>query len=273
MKRWAPTAAVVFFFILAGGVGLGWAEAEITLWRQGEHSISSSLPASWHAMSKEAMVAAFAARNESSPQNSGALIAGFRQQYEENEAGFPYIVVFKSEGGQITPDEMQKTFAWFQKNSELAQGILPTNVRQVTIEDIAYLQDRAAISFQTRIEMEDRMYRSVGSIFFLRNGYLSVGCYAPADLFPNNIKIFYDFIDEMNITAGLRYPPGRALFSPARHSLPAEWLLQYWQQLLGVGILCGIYSLIFLRGKKKYGRRAADKAPPPEDPSKSEALP
>ena len=148
---------------------------------------------------------------------------------------------------------MQKTYSWFEKNNRLVSGVLPAQVKGMSIENIEYLQDRFTIVFQIRMALEEETLNGMSGIVFLQNGYLTVIGFAGEKDFTEHKKTFYSFISTLFVPPSLHYDfndPGRI---PGLGHAVLNRIIKNWQPISGAFLLLGVYAIVFRRGKRKFG--------------------
>jgi hypothetical protein len=237
--------------ILSQGAVPLWA-GPVTLWHQGAAVVGSMLPDDWRSMTREELAAMYQDSRAIIPDQSGKPVSGFYPGPEKNKEDPCYILILAKPGERVSPEMIQKTYVWLQKNNELVKNMLPAQAQAMRIENIEYRQDLPSIFFQTRLDMGEAVFVGVSAIFFLNNSYMNVVCIASERKFADYKGIFYSFIDRVSIPRSLHY-------ATARETAPAEslitryraWFLANAKPLIGVAILVVVYVFVFLFNRRK----------------------
>jgi hypothetical protein len=220
--------------ILSQGAVPLWA-GPVTLGHQGAAVVGSMLPDDWRSMTREELAAMYQDSRAIIPDQSGKPVSGFYPGPEKNKEDPCYILILAKPGERVSPEMIQKTYVWLQKNNELVKNMLPAQAQAMRIENIEYRQDLPSIFFQTRLDMGEAVFVGVSE-----------------RKFADYKGIFYSFIDRVSIPRSLHY-------ATARETAPAEslitryraWFLANAKPLIGVAILVVVYVFVFLFNRRK----------------------
>jgi len=212
---------------------------EVAFSTQKGERISSVLPDSWRALRETELRKYLEGRV---PPATGTPLAG----YVEPGAAGNTAILFVFHALPDTPvakEQRQKMFSWFKKNRDLLKNMLPAPVSGMTMENLEYIQDRQTILFATKVTMPERELHGVSGIVFMRRGYLNIIGYE-TDGGEQELPVLTAFIKNISLPPTLE----------DRHSLNGPslaWLRDSWQQIIGAGLILGVYAYAFLmRGRR-----------------------
>ena len=232
------------FFV---GASTGLAANQVLLRQTGAASIHGTLPDTWRPMTA-AELDLFSQTAAGLGPEAGQPVAGFKLQNGGTAPlSGPFILVLANDGPTVSVAEIQKTYSWFEKNRALTTGLLPAQVSSMKIENIEFLQDRAAILFQTGLQTADKEFSGVGGIIFLRHGYLNIIGLTESRQFSQHAASFYSLIKTIAVPAAQRYERPYLQGGPLLASRASTWLADNWQKILGAVLLVGVYGYVLRR--------------------------
>lgn len=234
--------SIIFFFAV---FGVAQGENHL-LWGVGNSGIYGHLPGGWRQMTPAELEALPLPQGANGQEVTPSLVSGFRLKEETENTGAPRVFVQLANMGQRVPEEeTQKIYSWLAKNRELGEGIVPDQIRRMTVEDIEDLHGRSTIIFRSRLEMENRVFQTVTGIVFLNTGFLNIVCLAEQSYFSDYDYVFQDFLKDMVIPEDLRYLRARTVKPEDPIHMFLKWVKEYWQRIAGVGLILLVYGLVF----------------------------
>jgi len=249
-KIFTSQAVSVLFVAMALLVSSSVQAAErVALWNSDGQEVAGFLSSDWVRMTqvdlenfvKEGLVSL----------DQGDLACGFQFKADagENLEG-AYIFVIVQQGEKIPGEQIQKTYLWFQKNSALMSGVLPSEVSSMNIENIEYRQDKATILFQTKMAMADKLLAGVSGIVFTEQGYINIIAFVEEKKLPDFADQFYSFITTLSLPETLWYRFPESYQASKKQNVFIPWLMSHWERIIGVLLIGGVYGAVFIRKRQ-----------------------
>jgi hypothetical protein len=215
---------------------------KLLVYQNGSSSIYGSLPNTWKVMTREE-ISGLAGMKEKLDSPNLDFLAGYRFATFENVNAMLFVF-YVNQPEKVTWEQRQKMFNWFKKNKVMMEGLLPDNIKEFTLENIEYLQNKDTLVFESMVKVDDMDLKGVNGIVFLRKGYLNIFGYVAGGS-TQQLADCYSFIKNLDISPDLQYADKKdAVFDDYR------WLQGHWQQILGVTIFLMVYGIIFLHRDK-----------------------
>lgn len=239
-KRTFMHLCVLLIFVCAPAFAKA---GNVLILKKGPASIHGLLPDAWQELSvNERQI--YLEQKGNLLQSAGKLLNVFRRQNSPPDSA-PLLFVFHSASDKkVNEEQREKMLAWFEKNREVARQIAPTEVTNLSLENIVYLHDRDTIIFETSVAVQERRLHGVSAIIFLERGYLNIIGYETDDA--NRYREeFYSFIKTLSIPKEFKYSRGMAA------SADLVWLVEHWRQITGFFLFLAVYGLVFGRKGNK----------------------
>lgn len=226
----------------------------VSLWQSEESVVRGILPEQWTVLSPEEVAAIETVIPGSIAQQSGEIVTGFQLATErgsESSLHNPRIIIFAKPDENVSPEMIQKTYAWFEKNKNLLAGMLSDKVENASIRDIEYRQNLPAILFQNKLTANDRFFTGLSTIIFLKNSILNIVCIAEDNQSAAYDSVFRSFIESITIPTALQHESvvGRAAVVKLKEIFAL--LDRKWQPFLGILLILGVYGWVFRPVKER----------------------